>query len=62
MLAFILIFLLIALLAVLIGGLVLMGVGGEKNKKYGNRLMVARVWLQGLSLVVLVLMFTVGKA
>jgi len=62
MLAFMLIFLLIALLAVLVGGLVLMGVGGEKNKKYGNRLMVARVWLQGLSLVVLVLIFTVGKA
>ncbi len=61
MLAGILIFLLIGLVGVLLAGVVLMGVGGEKNAKYSNKLMVARVWLQGLSLLVLALMFAMGN-
>lgn len=61
MLAGLLIFLLIALAGVLIAGLVLMGVGGELNKKYSYKLMVARVWLQGLSLMVLALIFMLGN-
>ena len=61
MLGGILIFLLIALVAVLVSGVVLMGVGGEKNLKYSNKLMTARVWLQGISLMVLALMFAIGN-
>lgn len=61
MLGGLLIFLLIGLAAVLVCGVVLMGVGGEKNAKYGNKLMMARVWLQGLLLMVLALMFAMGN-
>lgn len=53
--------LLIALVSVLVAGIVLMGRGGEMNKKYGNKLMMARVWLQGLSLIVLALIFAMGN-
>jgi hypothetical protein len=35
--------------AVLLAGLVVMIRGGEVNKKYGNKLMVARVALQALA-------------
>ena len=35
-----------AVVLVLIAGVVLMARGGEANKKYGNKLMVARVGLQ----------------
>lgn len=45
------------ILAVLVAGVFLMGRGGEANRRYGNRLMFARVWLQGLVLVVLLLLF-----
>lgn len=51
------IILLMGVVGVLVAGVVLMGVGGEMNKKYGNKLMVARVTLQGLVLAVLALMF-----
>ena len=61
MLAGLLIFLLIALVGVLVSGLVLMGRGGEMNVKYGNKLMMARLWLQGLSLLVLALIFMMGN-
>lgn len=37
-------------LAALTAGIVLMGKGGDANITYGNRLMRARVILQGLSL------------
>lgn len=53
----IIIILLLGILFVLIGGIFLMGKGGEANKKYGNKLMSARVALQGLILVVLIVMF-----
>jgi preprotein translocase subunit SecG len=39
-----------AVVAVLVTGLVLMSKGGEANKKYGNRLMQARVMLQGVAI------------
>jgi preprotein translocase subunit SecG len=39
-----------AVVAVLITGIVLMSKGGEANKKYSNRLMQARVMLQGLAI------------
>jgi hypothetical protein len=40
----------VAVVGVLITGIVLMNKGGEANKKYGNRLMQARVMLQGLAI------------
>lgn len=43
-------------LAVLFTGLGSMLIGGKFNEKYGNKLMVARVVLQGLALLVLLLL------
>ena len=37
-------------LAILIVGMVSMSKGGEFNKKYGNKLMRARVYMQGIAL------------
>ena len=47
----------IALVAVLVTGIVLMGVGGKTNSKYNNRLMVLRVVLQAAILLLLALLF-----
>ena len=44
--------LMLATVVVLVTGIVLMARGGEANAKYGNKLMVARVALQGAALVV----------
>jgi hypothetical protein len=60
--SFILAFLLIAIVGVLVGGIVLMGMGGKTNAKYGNTLMVARIALQGLVLLVLAMVFATGKS
>jgi ABC-type antimicrobial peptide transport system permease subunit len=49
---------LIAMLAVVLSlvlGLVVMTKGGEINKKYGNKLMQARVTLQGLAIALFIL-------
>jgi len=51
----------IATLLVLVAGIVLMMKGGTLNEKYGNRLMVARVTLQGLTIALLGLFFLIGK-
>lgn len=59
--SYIIVFLLCAVAGVLLGGIVLMGIGGKANQKYGNKLMVARVSLQGLVLLVLMLLFATGK-
>ena len=59
--SYILILLLIAVFIVLISGVLLMGRGGVVNNKYGNKLMIARVSLQGAILLVLVIMFMVGS-
>jgi hypothetical protein len=56
----IIVLLLTGLVGVLVAGVVLMGVGGKTNEKYSNKLMVARVWLQGLLVVMLALMFMTG--
>lgn len=48
----------IAMLLVLLSlvvGIIGMVKGGEFNKKYGNKLMQARVWMQGLALAMFVL-------
>ena len=59
--AIILFMLLAAILVVLFTGVGLMVKGGEMNKKYSNKLMVARVSLQGLALVVLGALFLMSK-
>lgn len=41
---------------VLVAGILLMARGGEPNRKYGNRMMVARVALQALALAALALL------
>lgn len=41
----------------LLMGLISMARGGEFNRKYGNRLMQARVYMQGAALVLFVLAF-----
>jgi len=53
--------LMLATLGVLMAGIVLMGLGGSANARYGNRLMVARVSLQGLVLLLLAFLFLVSK-
>lgn len=53
--------LMLGTLGVLIAGVVVMSVGGKLNAKYSNRLMAARVSLQGLALLALALLFMVGN-
>ena len=49
-------------LAVLVAGLVVMGRGGKINSAYSNKLMAARVWLQAITIGVILLVFLViGK-
>ncbi len=53
--------LLLAVVGALVAGVVLMGLGGKANAKYANTLMVARVSLQGLTLLALAIMFAAGS-
>lgn len=48
-------------LASLVAGLVLMLKGGELNKKYGNKLMQARVAMQGLAILLFLIAFMGSK-
>lgn len=41
----------------LFAGLITMAKGGEFNRKYGNKLMQARVYMQGGALVMLFILF-----
>jgi hypothetical protein len=50
--------LMLATVVVLVTGIVLMARGGEANRKYGNKMMVARVAFQGAALLVVVLLLT----
>ncbi len=50
-----------ATLVVLIIGIVLMGRGGEVNRKYSNKLMTLRVVLQGCAIAVVGLLLYVTK-
>lgn len=52
----ILVLLMISVLGVLFTGIGAMLVGGEFNKKYGNKLMRARVVLQGMAVAMLLLL------
>ena len=58
---FLLIGLIMATVAVLIGGIIVMARGGETNRKFGNKMMVARVALQGATLLVVVLLLLLRK-
>lgn len=53
---------LVATFGVLVFGLVAMARGGEFNQRYGNKLMRARVLLQGLALLLFaILMVLLGR-
>ena len=54
---FLIVITLISVVGVLVIGIVSMVKGGEFNEKYGNRLMQARVALQGLVLLLLALAY-----
>ena len=49
-----------AVVLVLLTGVVLMACGGKWNTRYGNKLMVARVSLQGLVLALLAVLWWMG--
>jgi len=52
-----------AVVIVLVLGLIAMARGGEFNRKYGNKLMRARVALQGLAIVLFLLfVFAASKS
>lgn len=53
----ILLVVMLAVALVLVMGILLMARGGEANRKYGNKLMVMRVSLQGLALLILGVLF-----
>jgi len=59
--AVLLIGLMLATALALIVGIVLMARGGEANRKYGNKMMVARVALQALALGVLAVLLMTKK-
>lgn len=46
--------LLLAVLASLVAGVVIMAKGGQTDKKYSNKLMQVRLYLQGAALIVLI--------
>ncbi len=48
-------------LAVLIAGVFTMARGGEFNRKWGNKLMRARVATQGLAILLLLALFLVNR-
>lgn len=54
--------LMLATFGVLIAGVALMGIGGAANQRYGNKLMMARVSLQGMVILMLALLFFLGKS
>ncbi len=52
---------LVAVVAVLLAGVFAMARGGEFNKKYGNKLMRARVVLQALAVLIIAVVWLVTK-
>lgn len=58
----VLIGLMLATVVALVVGIFLMATGGEKNKKYGNKVMWSRVYLQGGALAVLAILFMMKGA
>lgn len=58
----IILLLMLATLGVLIFGIITMMRGGEANRKNSNKLMTMRVWLQGATILLLGVMFMMGKS
>ncbi len=56
----VLIIAMLGVVLVLVAGIFLMGKGGEANKKYANKLMVARISFQALAVVCVVLLLWAG--
>ena len=53
---------LIGVVAALFTGVILMGRGGEANARWGNKLMRARVGLQLIAVILLLLLFAVYQS
>jgi hypothetical protein len=53
--------LMVATALVLVVGITLMARGGEANRKYGNKLMTARVVLQAAAITVLMILLSMKK-
>ena len=53
--------LMLATFGVLMAGIALMGIGGSMNARYANRLMTARVSLQGMVVLMLALLVFLGQ-
>ncbi len=53
--------LMLVTLMVLVAGVAVMAGGWEFNRKYSNRLMTARVVLQGLTIAAFALMYLAGR-
>ncbi len=51
----------ISVVAVLLLGILTMLKGGELNKKYGNKLMIARVGLQALAVFLLMILWVTAS-
>ncbi len=51
----------LATLLVLVAGVGVMMIGGKLNARYGNKLMVARVGFQALTVLLIGLLFLIGK-
>jgi hypothetical protein len=55
------IFTALSVIAVLLLGVISMMKGGEFNKKYGNKLMTARVVLQAITIILLVILWMLSS-
>jgi Hypoxia induced protein conserved region len=53
--------LMLATLGVLVAGVAVMMIGGKTNAKYGNKLMVARVAFQGITVLLIGALMMMGK-
>lgn len=65
MITFTYILMFIAMMLVLLSlvlGIGVMMKGGKVNQKYGNKLMQARVWFQGLAIALFLLAFMMSKS
>lgn len=51
----------LSVIAVLVLGIISMMKGGEFNKKYGNKLMTARIVLQAVTIILLVILWMLSS-
>ena len=52
---------LLALVSVLVWGVVTMGIGGEYNSKWSNKIMRLRVFLQAIALLIFVVILAISS-